>query len=78
VIVYIWVRNTGVKRTGLIIAPAVFMTVMTIWALGSMLARSGFNLITAIGAVLLVLSVVVIAESARAVIAGAPRERAEP
>jgi len=77
VIVYIWARNTGVKRTGLIIAPAVFMTVMTIWALGSMLASSGFNMITAIGAVLLVLAVVVISESARAVIAGGPRERAE-
>lgn len=68
VIIYIWARRTRVRALGLVLVPAVFMTVMTVWALVSMLARSGFNLITLVGAVLLALSVTVIFESARAVL----------
>lgn len=67
VIIYIWARRTGIKYLWLILLPAVFMIIMTLWALVSMLSGSGFNFITAIGAVLLALSVTVIAESARAV-----------
>ncbi|PIU19058.1 MAG: carbon starvation protein A [Elusimicrobia bacterium CG08_land_8_20_14_0_20_59_10] len=68
VIIYIWARRTGIKYRWLILVPAVFMTVMTVWALSEMLFRSGFNFISAIGAVLLALSVTVIFESARAVL----------
>lgn len=68
VIIYIWARNTGIKYLKLILLPAVFMIIMTVWALSAMLLRSGFNFITALGAVLLALAVVVIAESARAVL----------
>lgn len=67
VIIYIWARRTGIKYLWLILVPAVFMIIMTLWALASMLAGSGFNFITAIGAVLLALAVLVIAESTRAV-----------
>jgi len=68
VIIYIWAKKTGIRALGVIIAAAVLMTVMTLWALISMLSRSGFNLITAIGAVLLALALTVIFESARAVL----------
>lgn len=68
VIIYIWARRTGIKSLRLILVPAVFMTIMTLWGLVSMLRSSGFNFITGIGAVLLALSVTVIAESARAVL----------
>lgn len=68
VIIYIWAKKTGVRASGLIMIPAVFMTVMTLWALVSMLSRAGFNPITVIGAVLLALSLTVIFESARAVL----------
>lgn len=68
VIIYIWARRTGIKFLWLVLIPAVFMMVMTLWGLASMLAGSGFNFITAIGAVLLALSVTVIIESARAVL----------
>ncbi len=68
VIIYIWAKQTGIKALTLILIPAVFMTVMTVWALISMLFNSGFNIITGIGAVLLALSVTVIFESARVVL----------
>ncbi len=64
VIIYIWAKKTGVKSLGLILVPAVFMLGMTLWALIAMLSRSGFNLVSAIGAVLLALSATVIFESA--------------
>ncbi|MDA8132678.1 MAG: carbon starvation protein A [Elusimicrobia bacterium] len=72
VIIYIWAKRTEVKALWIILVPAVFMTVMTVWALVSMLAKSGMNLITVIGAVLLLLSLTVIFESARAVLRKAP------
>lgn len=69
VIIYIWAKRTGIKALTLILIPAVFMIIMTVWALASMLLTAGsFNLITAIGAVLLLLSLTVIFESARAVL----------
>ncbi|HBA61645.1 MAG TPA: carbon starvation protein A [Elusimicrobia bacterium] len=71
-IIYIWARRTGVKRTWPILAPAIFMCLMTVWALAAMLGRSGLNLITAIGGVLLALALTVIFESARAVLRPAP------
>ncbi|MBU2573959.1 MAG: carbon starvation protein A [Elusimicrobia bacterium] len=68
VTIYIWAKKTGIKALGAIIVPAVFMTAMTLWALVAMLSKSGFNLITAIGTALLALSLIVIFESARAVL----------
>lgn len=68
VIIYIWAKKTGIKALGLILAPAVFMIVMTLWALIAMLSKSGFNLVTAIGAVLLALAATVLFESARTVL----------
>lgn len=68
VIIYIWAKRTGVKSLWIILVPAVFMTIMTVWALAGMLAGASFNLVSVIGAVLLALAVTVIFESARAVL----------
>ena len=68
VIIYIWAKRTGVKTLWIILIPAVFMTVMTVWALASMLVGASFNLVTVIGAVLFALAVTVIFESARAIL----------
>ncbi|OIO03255.1 MAG: hypothetical protein AUJ51_04640 [Elusimicrobia bacterium CG1_02_56_21] len=68
VIIYIWAKKMRVKALKLIMVPAVFMSAMTIWALVSMLSHAGFNLMTLIGGVLLVLALTVVFESARVVL----------
>ncbi len=63
-VVAVWLKKVGKKIT-FILAPVVFMNVMTIWALVLLLKQYRFSAIGVIAAVLLLLAFVLIAESCR-------------
>ncbi|MCU0661915.1 MAG: carbon starvation protein A [Myxococcota bacterium] len=62
--VAVWMRRTG-KRWLLAGVPAVFMLVMTLWALVILILQSGLTLVGVIAIVLLALAVLMIAEALR-------------
>jgi carbon starvation protein len=66
-VIAVWLKKTG-KKTGFVLAPMVFMNVMTIWAVVLLLIQYKFSTIGVIAAVLLVLAVILIIESLRTVV----------
>lgn len=65
-VVYVWQKRKG-KKAIFIAIPMVFMLSMTLWALTQLIYQSGFTAIGIISAVLLVLAIILVAESVRIV-----------
>jgi carbon starvation protein len=62
-VVAVWLKRTG-KKAGFVLAPMVFMTLMTIWALALLVKQYGVSAIGAIAAILLGLSAILIVQAA--------------
>jgi len=63
-VIMVWLKQNG-KRTMFVFLPMAFMILMTVWALGLLIAEYRLSLIGIIAAVLLLLALLLVIESAR-------------
>ncbi len=63
-VIALWLRKGG-KRTAVVLVPMVFMIVMTVWALVLLIGRYGLTVIGLIAAVLLLMALLLVRETAR-------------
>jgi carbon starvation protein len=64
-VITLWLKKGG-KRTAIVLAPMAFMIVMTVWALALLVARHGPSPIGAIAALLVVMALLLVWETVRA------------
>lgn len=64
-VITLWLKKGG-KRTVIVLVPMAFMIVMTVWALALLIAQYGRTVIGAIAAVLLVMALLLVWETVRA------------
>lgn len=66
-VVAVWLKNSG-RKLGFILAPMVFMNVMTLWALVLLLKQYGLSAVGVIAAILLLLAIVLLVEAVKTVV----------
>ena len=64
-VITLWLKKGG-KRTGIVLVPMAFMIVMTVWALVLLIGRYRLSVIGLIAAVLLLMALLLVRETARA------------
>ncbi len=74
-VIAVWLRQTG-KRAGFVIAPMLFMVIMTLWSLTLLIRQYKLSLIGIIAIILLALAIWVTAEAARVLLR--PRKMTTP
>lgn len=68
-VVFVWLKKTG-KGSFFVAAPMIFMLVMTLWALFQLVLQTGFTAIGLIAVLLLILSLILLAEALRTIFTG--------
>ncbi len=69
-VIAVWLKKLG-KKLGFVIAPMLFMNIMTLWALVILIGQFGLSTVGIIAIVLMALAILVMIESFKTVIKGA-------
>jgi len=70
-VIAVWLKKLG-KKLGFVIVPMLFMNIMTIWALVILIGNYGLSTVGIIACILMGLAILLVIESYKTVIKGAP------